>query len=215
MNTAATSVLKIAVLGSGRGSNFGAIQEAVRNGSLPGARVVLVVSNNPKAGILDRAREEEIPASCLSRSQFLSEALFVEKLLRLFREHDVNFVALAGYMKHLPVGIISAYRNRIVNIHPALLPKFGGKGMFGEHVHRAVLESGEKRSGASVHIVDEEYDHGPVILQQEVPVLSSDTAKSLADRVLAVEHELYPRAIRLFAEGRVVIENKEIVIHQD
>jgi phosphoribosylglycinamide formyltransferase-1 len=211
-NEQAGSMLRIAVFGSGRGSNFGAIVKAIRTGMIPRTQIVVVISNNADAGILELARQEDIPALHLSSRQFPDENAFVEALLRTLRGKDVNFIVLAGYMKRLHPRVISAFRNRIINIHPALLPKFGGRGMFGEHVHRAVLAGGEKESGATVHVVDEEYDHGPVVLQRTVPVLPRDTVETLAARVLKVEHELYPEAIRLFAEGKVVTEDRDVVV---
>ena len=204
--------LRIAVLGSGRGSNFGSIADGIRNGTIPNTKIVVVISNNSRAGILNRAREHGIPAMHLSEGQFPGAGAYVSAFLRELRRYDVNFIVLAGYMKRIPEAIVDTFRNRIINIHPALLPKFGGKGMFGENVHRAVLESGETESGATVHLVDEEYDRGPIVLQRKVPVLGSDTVETLAHRVLAVEHEIYPDAIRLFAEGRVSFDQQESVV---
>jgi phosphoribosylglycinamide formyltransferase-1 len=122
-------------------------------------------------------------------------------MLSMLRDHGVNFIALAGYMKRVPRSVVVTFRERIVNIHPALLPRHGGAGMFGIHVHEAVLAAGEKQSGATVHFVDEEYDHGRIIMQRAVPVLPDDTPQSLAERVLAVEHVLYPEALRRIAEA--------------
>ena len=206
------NALNIAVFGSGRGSNFQAILRAMEQGKLPDTRIVLVMSNNPGAGILEIARNHGVPALALSERQFPTEEQFVSNLLHVLSEHDANFIALAGYMKRLHPRLIQAYRNAIVNIHPALLPKFGGKGLYGIHVHEAVIAAGEKISGATVHIVDEEYDHGPIVLQQPVPVHSNDTPESLAARVLETEHQIYPEAIRLFAEGRVTVREREVEV---
>jgi phosphoribosylglycinamide formyltransferase-1 len=194
-------MLNIAVFGSGAGSNFRAILTAIQQGNIPDARISLVVSNNSGAGILGIARANALPAIHLSRKQFPDERSFTDSILSTLRAHDVNFIALAGYMKQVPPEVVAAYRGRIVNIHPALLPRFGGAGMFGIRVHEAVLASGTAMSGATVHLVDEEYDHGTVVLQQTVPVLPGDTPESLAARVLAAEHELYPAAIRRIAES--------------
>jgi phosphoribosylglycinamide formyltransferase-1 len=203
-------MLNIAVFGSGAGSNFRAILTAIQQGNIPDARISLVISNNSGAGIVGIARANALPAIHLSQKQFPDEKSFADTLLSTLRVHDVNFIALAGYMKQVPPAIVAAYRNRIVNIHPALLPRFGGAGMYGIRVHEAVLASGETISGATVHYVDEEYDHGPVVLQQTVPVLSGDTAESLASRVLAAEHELYPAAIRRIAESERTPEHHRI-----
>lgn len=204
--------LKIAVFASGKGSNFEAIQTAIEKGTITGARVVVVISNNPDAGALRIARDHNIPALHISRSRFDNDEAFENQLLGSLGNHNVNFIALAGYMKKIPSSVISRYRNRIINIHPALLPRFGGKGMYGEHVHRAVIASGDKTSGATVHVVDEIYDHGAIVLQKTVPVHPDDTPESLAARVLKIEHEIYPEAIRLFAGGKVTINDNRLSI---
>lgn len=196
-------MLRLAVLGSGRGSNFQAILNAIERGVIPDTRVALVISNNSDAGILSLARTSGIPALHLSQKHFPTEGAFAEAMLDALGTHDINLVVLAGYMKRVPARVVAAYRGKILNIHPALLPKYGGKGMYGHHVHEAVIASGDKRSGATVHIVDEEYDRGPIVLQREVDVLPGDTPETLSGRVLAVEHELYPDAIRLFASRMV------------
>lgn len=195
-------MLNIAVFGSGRGSNFRAILTAIEQGSVPQVKVCCVLSNNSDAGILEIARAHAIPAIHLSQKQFASEEEFVDSLLAVLRSHEVNFIVLAGYMKRLSPRVIAAYRNSIINIHPALLPKFGGAGMYGMHVHEAVIAAHEEFSGATVHFVDEEYDHGAVVMQHRIAVAPDDTPASLATRVLAVEHELYPKALRRIALDR-------------
>jgi phosphoribosylglycinamide formyltransferase-1 len=204
-------MLNIAVFGSGRGSNFRAILTAIEQGRIAGARIVLVISNNSGAGILEVARRHGLKTLHISRMQFATEEEFVDTLCGELSSKEVNFIALAGYMKRLPSRIVALYRNRIVNIHPALLPKYGGKGMYGMHVHEAVIASGDRVSGATVHLVDEEYDRGPVVLQREVAVQPEDTPERLAERVLEVEHELYPEAIRLFAEGRITLDERGVL----
>ncbi len=201
-------MLNVAVFGSGRGSNFQAILSAIQHGSVPGVTVRLVMSNNSAAGILEIARASCIPAFHLSQKQYSSEEDFADALLALLRRHDVNFVVLAGYMKRVPARIVAAFRGRMINIHPALLPKFGGSGMYGMHVHEAVLAAGEKESGATVHLVDEEYDHGAIIVQKRVPVMKDDTPQSLAARVLEAEHEIFPEALRLLAARDAQQENR-------
>lgn len=206
--------LNIAVFASGRGSNFQAILTAIQNRTITNAQIVLVVSNRADAGALDIARVHSIPALHLDRKQFASDEEFTAAVLRTLEEHGVNFIVLAGYLKKLSSEVVRRYRNRIVNIHPALLPRFGGKGMYGIHVHEAVIQSGAKISGATVHLVDEEYDHGPIILQRAVEVSSNDTPESLAEKVLQIEHTLYPEAIRLFAEGKVKVNGMSVTIEQ-
>jgi phosphoribosylglycinamide formyltransferase-1 len=203
--------MNIGVFASGRGSNFEAILHAIERGELP-ARVVLLVSDKSSAGALDLARAHNIPAVHLSPAQFPGEEAYAERLLALLSEYRVELIALAGYLKKIPGRVVQQYRNRIVNIHPALLPKFGGPGMYGLHVHKAVLAAGETTSGATVHLVDEEYDHGAIVMQKTVEVLPHDTPETLAARVLAVEHELYPQVLRAFAEGRVRINGNSVWI---
>jgi phosphoribosylglycinamide formyltransferase-1 len=200
-----TGMLNIAVFGSGRGSNFQAILAAIAKGSIPGARIVCVISNNSSAGILQTARDHSLPAYHLSRTHCASDEAFAERLEGVLDAHEANLIALAGYMKLLPLQLIARFRHRVINIHPALLPRFGGKGMYGHHVHEAVLAAGDSESGATVHLVDEVYDHGAILLQRRVPVLPGDTPEALAARVLAVEHELYPEVIRRIASGELIL----------
>jgi len=204
--------LKIAVFTSGKGSNFKAILDAINSGSIRNAQIVLVISNNSGAGALVTAGEHNIPAFHISRKQFASDDAFNAAILADLKEHGANFIVLAGYMKLIAPCIIREFKSRILNIHPALLPAFGGTGMYGMHVHHAVIASGESFSGATVHIVDEHYDHGPIVLQKKVPVEKDDTPETLAAKVLKVEHEIYPAAVRLFADGKVKIEGRLITI---
>jgi phosphoribosylglycinamide formyltransferase-1 len=201
--------MNIGVFASGRGSNFQAILDAIQQGVLP-ARVTLFVSNRSDAGAMEIAHSHSIPAVHLSQKQFSHESLFAAAMLDLLKRHDVQLIALAGYLKKVPTIVVRQYRDRILNIHPALLPSFGGPGMYGHVVHEAVLASGARLSGATVHIVDEEYDRGPIVLQKTVAVEAGDTPEILAARVLNVEHEIYPVALKAFAENRVSI-NKGVV----
>jgi len=203
--------LKITVLASGEGTNLQAIIDAIKEGRLK-AEIRAVISNNSGSGALRRAREEGLFGLHLSHKQFIAPEEFDQELLKVLGEREVELVCLAGYMKLLSPRVISAYRNRILNIHPALLPAFGGKRMFGQRVHQAVIEYGVKLTGVTVHIVDEKYDHGPIVLQRAIPVLENDDAESLSQRVLEVEHKLYPEAIGLFAEGRVKVEGRMVRI---
>jgi phosphoribosylglycinamide formyltransferase-1 len=203
--------MNIAVFASGRGSNFQAILKAIEDGRLP-ACVTLLLSNNSNAGALDLARSRNIPAIHLNQKQFSSESTYEERLLEVLAQHGVDMIALAGYMKRIPAKVIDQYWNKILNVHPALLPAFGGTGMYGIHVHEAVLASGIKTTGVTVHIVDEKYDEGPIVMQQTVEVLSNDTPETLAARVLVVEHEIYPKALAAFASKRVRIEGRNVWI---
>lgn len=191
--------MNVAVFGSGRGSNFQAILAAKKGGRLDEVSISLVMSNNSGAGILEIARANAIPAFHVSQKQFPSEDHYADAVLELLQTHNVDAVVLAGFMKKIPTKIIAAYRGRIINIHPALLPKYGGSGMFGIHVHEAVLQSGDRESGATVHIVDELYDHGEILLQERVPIFADDTPETLAARVLTVEHRILPEALARLA----------------
>ncbi len=203
--------MNIGVFASGRGSNFQAILIAIQRGILP-ARVTLLLSNKSDAGALDVARSNGIPTIHLSQKKFSDEASFAARMLEVLKEHDVHLIALAGYLKKVPASVVRSYRNRILNIHPALLPSFGGAGMYGHHVHEAVLASGAKLSGASVHLVDEEYDRGPIVIQRAVPVDKDDTTETLAAKVLRIEHEIYPEALKAFAENRILMKEGTVWI---
>jgi len=204
--------MNIGVFASGRGSNFQAILNAIQEGLLP-ARVVLVLSNKGAAGALEIARARSLAAVHLSQKQFPDEGSFSAAMLHVLKEHNVQIVALAGYLKKIPLNVVREYRNRILNIHPALLPSFGGAGMYGHYVHEAVIASGAKLSGATVHLVDEEYDRGPIVLQKAVTVDALDTPETLAEKVLKIEHEIYPLALKAFAENRVTINERSAWIH--
>lgn len=190
---------RIAVLASGGGTNLQAILDYLTlRGDERAGDVVLVASDRPDAGALERARRQGI-ANAVLRSTRVPDGC---DLLETLRQHRVDFVALAGYLRLLPAETLAELPSRVVNVHPALLPSFGGPGMFGDRVHRAVLTSGARVSGATVHYVDEEYDRGAILAQWPVPVLADDTIHSLAARVLKVEHVLYPRVIDAVASGK-------------
>ena len=202
--------LRCAVFASGGGSNFGALLDRKQAGDLH-VDFVLFIGNNSAAPAFERARKHAVPALHLAPSHFASEEAYTEKLKTVLREHRVEFIALAGYMKKLPVRVIQDYRHRIVNIHPGLLPAFGGKGLFGIHVHEAVIAYGAKVTGVTVHFVDEEYDHGPIILQRTVDVLDTDDPHTLAERVLKVEHASYWQAVEAIAQGRISVEGRRVI----
>ena len=205
-------MLNIAVFASGKGSNFRAIQNAILSGTIRNARVVLVISNNSDAGALEIAHQHRIPTMHISRKQFTTDDDFNNAVLQKLEQHGVNFIVLAGYMKKIDASMIRRYKNMIINIHPALLPAFGGSGMYGMHVHEAVIAQKMAVTGATVHIVDEEYDHGAIVLQRKIAVDSNDTAETLAEKVHQIEHELYPEAIRMFAEGQVKIDGQHVTV---
>lgn len=204
-------MLNIGVFASGNGSNFRAIHRAISDGRLDAA-IRLVLSNNSQAGALAYAREQELPAVHFSTKTVPDETRYAGAMLELCAARGVEFIALAGYMKLLPTEMVRAYRRRILNIHPALLPRFGGPGMYGMRVHEAVIAAGVPESGATVHVVDEAYDHGAIVLQKSIPVLPGETPESLAARVLEIEHEIYPEALSLFAAGRIRFDGDTIII---
>lgn len=206
--------MNIAVFASGRGSNLLAIIDAIKKGKLK-AIVALVVSNNSDSGALRIAKENGIEAIHISRKKFSSDEEYVNSLMQELRKRNIDFIVLAGYMKKIPAEIVREYRNKILNIHPALLPAFGGQGMYGMNVHRAVIDYGVKITGVTIHIVDEEYDHGPIVFQKAIEVKDDDTPETLAERVLKVEHEVYPQIINLFAEGKVTVIGRKVIIKDE
>ena len=202
--------IAVMVSGHGRGSNLQAIIDACKEGRIDG-QVAVVIGTKADAPAMDRVRNAGIPAVEIRPKAFAADAEYAARLLEVFAEHEADLVCLAGYMRVLPSEVVSACRWRIMNIHPALIPLFCGKGMYGERVHQAALDYGVKVSGCTVHFVDEEYDTGPIILQKTVPVEEGDTAETLAARILVQEHKAYPEAIQLFAEGRLSVEGR--VVH--
>ncbi|MBD3332402.1 phosphoribosylglycinamide formyltransferase [candidate division GN15 bacterium] len=191
---------RIAVFISGGGSNLQALIDAEKAGILAGD-VVWVVSSSKKAYGLRRAEQAGIDTWVYMPKRYDSAQGAAQDLLRKLTEREIDYIALAGYLKLLPAEVVRAYSGRIVNIHPALLPKYGGKGMYGHHVHEAVLAAGETESGPTVHLVDEIYDNGRILEQVRVPVESDDTPDSLAARVLEQEHKLYPRVLSKLIRG--------------
>ncbi len=206
-NNSFTLGLNLCVFASGSGSNLLAIIEAGKSGYIS-SQVVLVVSNNSASGALETAKKYNIPAYHLSQKLFTTEFEFESRVLDLLKEYKADLILLAGYMKKLSSAVVKQYSGRILNIHPALLPKYGGKGMYGIHVHEAVIAANEKVTGATVHYVNEVYDSGEIILQMQVKVNPDDNALSLQKRVLETEHKLYPEAIKLFEEKKLASANK-------
>lgn len=207
--TGADSPLTLAVLISGGGTTLRNLIEKIRAGSLP-ARIVLVVSSTAKAGGLRFAQEAGIPWVVIDLKDFASQEQFSAAIFDRCRAAGAQLVVMGGFLKQ--VTIPDDFTLRVVNIHPALIPAFCGKGFYGRHVHEAVLDYGVKITGCTVHFADNQYDHGPVILQKAVPVLDDDTPETLAARVFQAECEAYPEAIRLIAAGRVKVEGRRVRI---
>jgi phosphoribosylglycinamide formyltransferase-1 len=196
------------VFASGGGTNFQALLDRKAAGDLH-VDFALVVGNNSGAKAFDRARENGIKTLHIAPSHFENDDAYSKNLGNALREAGTELIILAGYMKKLPSTIVKEYQNKIMNIHPALLPAFGGKGMYGTNVHRAVLEYGAKVTGVTVHFVDEEYDHGPIIMQQTVPVMDDDDENTLAARVLKAEHDTYWRAVEEVARGKIRVNGRK------
>lgn len=196
--------LNLGFVSSHEGSNLQAIIDACKDGHLD-AKACVVISNNSDSGALKRARQEGIPAYHLSSKTHPNLGELNKTILDVLRKHNVEVVILAGYMKKLGPKTLSAYKGRILNIHPALLPRFGGKGMYGRHVHEAVLASGEKVTGVTIHIVSEEYDQGSIIAQSRLPVFEDDTVESLGERVLEREHEFFVEVLQKISKGEIIL----------
>ncbi|MEX0600229.1 MAG: phosphoribosylglycinamide formyltransferase [Rhodothermales bacterium] len=205
------SRLRVAVFASGRGSNFQSILDAVDAGDLD-IDVVCCISDRETAGALDRASKRGVPVAVLHPDAYEDSSSYADALLKLLEKHAANFIALAGYLKKVPAPVVRRFPNRILNIHPTLLPAFGGKGMYGGRVHEAVVDYGVHWTGATVHLVEDAYDTGPIVLQEPVPVYPDDTPGDVAARVLKVEHRLYPEALRLFAQGRIDLDGRRVRI---
>lgn len=199
------AIARLGILISGGGSNLQAILDACRSGVLKGrAEVAAVVSNRADAFGLKRAESAGVSALFLDPKAFPSRADYFAQIAAEFKKKNVALVCLAGFLLKVEPNFIEAYRGRILNIHPALLPKYGGKGMYGHFVHEAVVAAGEKESGCSVHLVDEEFDRGPVLAQRKVPVLPMDKPEDVAARVLKEEHVLFPSAIAAFLDSQKI-----------
>jgi phosphoribosylglycinamide formyltransferase 1 len=198
--------VSLGVLVSGGGSNLQSIIDHIENGRLS-AQITIVVSNDPQAGGLERATRHGIKTAVVNHRDFSSRALFEEALIQVLKQHDVELVILAGFMRILTDSFLRAFPKRVMNIHPALLPSFPGT-----HVWQDQLDYGVKVAGCTVHFVDEGTDTGPIIIQAVVPVMEDDTADSLSSRILTQEHRIFPRAIQLYTEGRLTIQDRRVVI---
>ncbi|WP_312354885.1 phosphoribosylglycinamide formyltransferase [Aminipila sp.] len=188
-------MLRIAVLVSGGGTNLQAVIDSIEAGRIKEAEIACIISSNPEAFAIKRGIKHGIKTIVIDKKQYPAMSLRTKAIIAALQEERTDLVVLAGYMSVLESELVQAYKGRIINIHPSLIPKFCGKGFYGQHVHKAVLAAGEKVSGATVHFVDEGVDTGPIIMQKQVPVLEGDTPEQLAERVLKVEHEILTEAI--------------------
>ncbi|MEE1114309.1 MAG: phosphoribosylglycinamide formyltransferase [Eubacterium sp.] len=206
-------MLKMAVLVSGGGTNLQAILDAIDNGKITNAEVAAVISNNPNAYALERAKKKGIPAECISPKTFATRAEFEDAWLAGAQKYEPDLIVLAGCLVVIPEKMVDAFPNRIINIHPALIPSFCGKGYYGLKVHEGVLARGVRVTGATVHFVDSGTDTGPIILQKAVYVQEGDTPEILQRRVMEqAEWIIMPEAINLIANGRVTVENNRVLI---
>lgn len=205
--------LKLGVLVSGGGSNLQSIIDNIKSGNL-NADISVVISSRDNVYALERAKNNNIPSFAVLQRDYSSKKDYEKELIRILRENDVDLVVLAGFLKVLSPYFVKAFKNRIINIHPSLIPAFCGEGYYGQKVHRAVLDYGAKVTGVTVHFVDEGTDTGPIILQKAVEVKDNDTSETLAARVLQEEHKIYPKAIKLYSEGRLMIDERRVLIKE-
>jgi len=203
----------LAVFVSGSGTNFQAIQEHIVAGHING-KIVLLITNNPEAKAMEKAKNYCIDSLVIQQKDFKSSKAYSQEILNKLKQYNIDYIILAGYLKKIPAEIIKEYKNRIINIHPALLPKFGGKGMYGIHVHEAVLQAGEKETGPTVHFVDEVYDNGTIIMQYKVPVYPTDSPEVLQKRVLKQEHIILPHVVKLLCNDRIKVEDNKVIIKE-
>ncbi len=201
---------KIAVFASGRGSNFEQICLAEKNKILQ-AKTSLLIASKENIGAIEIAQKFQVPHRVFNKKEYGTEFEYNSKLLNTLEEFEIDIIALAGWLKLIDPKIINRFKNRIVNIHPALLPFFGGKGMYGHYVHQAVYDSGMLVSGATVHFVNEEYDKGKIIAQRSAEIKPGSTPEEIAEKVLEIEHQLYPFALNLLANDKIVIKNERVI----
>ena len=208
-------MLNITVLVSGGGTNLQALLDAQHRGEIHNGRISCVISSKPDAYALERAKKAGIATEIILRREFETGEAYDDALVRLLRKHNTDLIVLAGFMTIIGRAVVEAYPNRIINVHPALIPSFCGKGFYGLRVHQAALDAGVKLTGATVHFVNEIYDGGPIILQKAVEVKNGDTPETLQRRVMEeAEWKLLPRAVSLFCEGRISVKNGNVEIKE-
>ena len=208
-------MLNITVLVSGSGTNLQALLDAQHRGEIHNGRISCVISSKPDAYALERAKKAGIATEVILRREFETGEAYDDALVRLLRKHNTDLIVLAGFMTIIGRAVVEAYPNRIINVHPALIPSFCGKGFYGLRVHQAALDAGVKLTGATVHFVNEICDGGPIILQKAVEVKNGDTPETLQRRVMEeAEWKLLPRAVSLFCEGRISVNNGNVEIKE-
>ncbi len=203
----------LAVFVSGSGTNFEAVQEFILNNNVNG-KIALLISSKLNTLALQKAEKYNIDSCVFQEKAFRNFDDYANEMYSKLKQYNIDYIILAGFLKKIPLKIIQAYKYHIINIHPALLPKFGGKGMYGIHVHEAVLKAGETETGPTVHFVDEIYDNGAIIMQEKAPVKPGDTPEILQKRVLEYEHKILPRVVQLLCDDKIKIENNEAIIKE-
>ena len=198
---------KIAVFASGTGTNFINIY---KNFKL--AKISLLISNNPNSGAVEFARKNKIDFKIINEFRFSENINDV--YLNVLKEYHIDLILLAGFMKKIPNNLIKNYKNKIINVHPSLLPKYGGKGFYGMKVHQHVFKNKDKKTGATIHFVNSEYDKGPIILQKELDVLDNESAESISKRVLDIEYELYLKVLNLYFNNKIRIINNKVIVNE-
>ena len=199
---------KIAVFASGTGTNFINIY---KNFKL--AKISLLISNNPNSGAVEFARKNKIDFKIINEFRFSENINDV--YLNVLKEYHVDLILLAGFMKKIPNNLIKNYKNKIINVHPSLLPKYGGKGFYGMNVHQQVFKNKDKKTGATIHFVNSEYDKGPIILQKELDIVDNESAESISKRVLNIEYELYLKVLNLYFNNKIRIINNKVIVNED
>ena len=199
---------KIAVFASGTGTNFINIY---KNFKL--AKISLLISNNPNSGAVGFARKNKIDFEIINDFRFSENINDV--YLNVLKEYHIDLILLAGFMKKIPNNLIKNYKNKIINVHPSLLPKYGGKGFYGMKVHQHVFKNKDKKTGATIHFVNSEYDKGPIILQKELDVVDSESAESISKRVLDIEYELYLKVLNLYFNNKIRIINNKVIVNEE
>lgn len=207
------SPVKIGVLISGSGTNLQTLIDNITSGDIYG-EISVVISNKKDAYGLTRAKNNGIDAIYIDRKNSLDDIEFNKKIIEELKKRDVQLVVLAGYLRILSSEFISQFRNRIINIHPSLIPSFCGKGYYGEKVHKAVLDYGAKITGATVHFVDEEADTGPIIFQKSVEISEGDNVETLKNKVLEVEHVLLSEAVRLYCKDKIIVSGRKVIVRE-
>ena len=196
-------MLNLCVFASGSGSNFIELYKASKKNNFK-INLKLLISNNSNCGAVKFAKKNNVLVKIINSIRYPQDRNYNNEMLNCLRENKIDYIALAGYVKKIPDNIIQKYHRKIINIHPSLLPDFGGKGYYGMNVHKAVLNAGRKKTGVTIHFVDKEYDKGQIIYQQEVPVLENDTELDLAKRVLKIEHKVYKKILKLVIKNNII-----------